>query len=83
MAVDQSAGGSMTAARQHDETILSALRLMRSGMNLSRTAARLGKNPSNLGKSLRAVLRDDLESGDDPHAVIATYPPTLIIERRA
>ena len=71
----------MTATRQHDETILSALDLMCSGMNLSRTAARLGKNPSNLGKSLRAVLRDNLECGDDPLDVIATYPSSLIIER--
>lgn len=72
----------MTATRQHDETILSALRLMCSGMNLSRTAARLGKNPSNLGKSLRAVLRDDLECGDDPIEVVEAYPTSLIIERR-
>ena len=70
----------MTATRQHDETILSALDLMCSGMNLSRTAARLGKNPSNLGKSLRAVLRDDLDH-DDPYEVIQHYPRNMIISR--
>lgn len=72
----------MTATRQNDEVIVDALALMRSGLNLSRTAARLGKNPSNLGKSLRAVLRDDLECCDDPIEIDEAYPTSLIIERR-
>ena len=72
----------MTATRQHDETILSALDLMCSGMNLSRTAARLGKNPSNLAKALRKVLHEDLKlSGDDPYDVITAYPDTLSLMR--
>lgn len=71
----------MSATREHDETILSALRLMRHGFNLSRTATRLGKNPSNLGKALRAVLREDLECGDDPIEIVDAYPTSLIIER--
>lgn len=72
----------MTATRQNDEVIVDALALMRSGLNLSRTARRLGKNPSNLGKSLRAVLRDDLECDDDPIEIVEAYPTSLIIERR-
>lgn len=72
----------MTATRDQDETIVDALALMRGGFTLSRTSRALGKNPSNLSKQVRAVLRDDLDCGDDPLEVIAAYPNTLIIERR-
>lgn len=71
----------MSATREHDEAILSALRLMGTGLNLSSTARCLGKNPSNLGKSMREVLRHDLECGDDPYDVAAAYPSSIIIGR--
>lgn len=73
----------MTATRQHDEALLTALKMMTSGSTLSRAAEVLGKDSSNLGKSLKAVLRDDLElSGDDPRDVIIHYPDTLSIVRK-
>lgn len=72
----------MTATREHDEVLLEALDLMNNGFPLSRAARVLRRDSSNLGKALRAVLREDLESGDDPYDVVAAYPTTLIIERR-
>lgn len=69
-------------SRYHDELLLRALDLLRRGLTMSAVARRLGRDPSNLTKALRTVLRDDLEH-DDPCEVIEHYPHNLIIERAA
>jgi len=67
----------MTATREQDEVLLSALRLLKMGVRISAVARRLGKDPGNLTKAVRAVLRDDLEH-DDPISVVQHYPSSMI-----
>ena len=66
--------------RYHDEILLRALDLLRRGLCMSAVAKRLDRDPSNLTKALRAVLRDDLQH-DDPLDVIQHYPSNLVIPR--
>lgn len=66
--------------RAQDESLLLALAMLRDGKSMAITAAATNKDHSNLMKSVRAVLRDDLEH-DDPFDVLPHYPHNLITGR--